>query len=88
MFSIKNNNTKTSKNHDFAPWKLTLRVPAIAWNPFWIAMWDSFQVSEPTPTREVVTRRLHDQKPWPVCICVCEAFSLRVRVRILVVVVP
>ena len=33
---------------------------------------------------DVVTRRLHNQKPWPVITCVAEAFVIRVHVRILV----
>ena len=35
---------------------------------------------------EVVTRQLHNQKPWSVITCVAEAFVIRVRVRILVIV--
>ena len=35
---------------------------------------------------EVVTRRLHDQEPWPIVTGVVGAFVIRVRVRILVVV--
>ena len=35
---------------------------------------------------EVVTRRLNEQKPWPIVTGVVGAFVIRVRVRILVVV--